>query len=97
MEQTTFSQKLQRLEDIVRQLESSDIELEQGLKLLEEGVNLHKQCQSILTESQVKITTLLKTDQPVRTDPSSHPLDQDTSDQSQTSVAVNPNQDELPF
>ena len=38
MPSTTFSQKLKRLEEVVAKLESPDVELEEGLKLLEEGV-----------------------------------------------------------
>lgn len=60
MAHMTFSQKLKRLEEIVAKLEDTDVELEEGLKLLEEGVALHKDCQKILTQSQAKITELLK-------------------------------------
>jgi exodeoxyribonuclease VII small subunit len=58
-ERKTFSQKLQRLEEIVSSLERPDVELEEGLALLEEGVSLHKECQQMLTKTQAKITTLL--------------------------------------
>lgn len=60
MPEKTFSQKLQRLEEIVARLESPDIELEEGLRLLEEGVALHKECQKVLTQSQAKISKLLE-------------------------------------
>lgn len=60
-EYKTFSQKLQRLEDIVALLERPDVELEDGLKLLEEGVALHQQCQKMLSQTQTKINKLLDT------------------------------------
>ena len=56
---TTFTQKLQRLEAIVAQLEKPEVELEEGLTLLEEGVKLHQECQQLLTQTQAKITKLL--------------------------------------
>lgn len=59
MPNKTFSQKLNRLEEIVSALEGSEVELEEGLKLLEEGVALHKDCQKTLEQSQAKITELL--------------------------------------
>lgn len=59
MPEQTFSQKLQWLEDIVKRLESTDLELEEGLKLLEEGVALHQQCQVLLTQTEEKISKLL--------------------------------------
>ena len=59
MAEQTFTQKLQRLEEIVTQLERPDVELEDGLKLLEEGIQLHGECQKLLTQTQAKITKLL--------------------------------------
>lgn len=59
MAEQTFTQKLQRLEEIVSQLERPDVELEDGLRLLEEGVLLHQECQRLLTQTQAKITKLL--------------------------------------
>ena len=57
-----FTQALKRLEEIVEKLEDPDLDLEEGLKLLEEGVQLHKLCKNKLTEANVKITTILKED-----------------------------------
>ncbi len=58
----SFSQSLKRLEEIVEKLEDPNIDLEEGLKLLEEGVKLHKYCKQKLTEASVKISTILKED-----------------------------------
>jgi exodeoxyribonuclease VII small subunit len=38
MTEMTFEQSLQRLEEIVRILERNDLDLEQALKLFEEGI-----------------------------------------------------------
>ena len=55
-----FTAALKRLEEIVIKLEEPGLDLEDGLKLLEEGVKLHKICKSQLTEANAKITTILK-------------------------------------
>lgn len=55
-----FTQALRRLEEIVEKLESPNLDLEEGLKLLEEGVILHKLCKNKLTGANAKITTILK-------------------------------------
>lgn len=56
----TFTKALQRLEEIVEKLEDPSLDLEAGLKLLEEGVSLHKFCKNKLTAANVKISTILK-------------------------------------
>ena len=55
-----FTQALTRLEEIVEKLESPSLDLEEGLKLLEEGVILYKLCKNKLTAANAKITTILK-------------------------------------
>lgn len=55
-----FTQALARLEEIVQDLENPDLDLEVGLKLLEEGVKLHKQCEQLLKSTQTKINEILK-------------------------------------
>lgn len=58
----SFQKALARLEEIVEKLEDPNLDLEEGLKLLEEGVKLHKLCKTKLTEANAKITTILKED-----------------------------------
>ncbi|OGD87766.1 exodeoxyribonuclease VII small subunit [Candidatus Curtissbacteria bacterium RIFCSPHIGHO2_02_FULL_40_17] len=55
-----FTKALKRLEEIVETLEDPNMDLEEGLKLLEEGVKLHKFCKSKLTEANIKISSILK-------------------------------------
>ena len=57
---SNFTRALKRLEEIVGQLEDPQLDLDEGLKLLEEGVKLHKLCKDKLTEANSKITNILK-------------------------------------
>lgn len=59
----SFSQALKRLEEIVDRLEETDLDLEESLKLLDEGVKLHKFCKNKLSQANAKISTILKEDQ----------------------------------
>lgn len=54
----SFDEALMKLKEIVTKLESSDIGLEQGMKLMEEAVKLNKICKDILDKAQLKITEL---------------------------------------
>ena len=58
-----FKKSINRLEEIVEKLESQDLDLEEAVDLLAEGIELHKKCQEKLKSAQVKINKLLKTDQ----------------------------------
>ncbi len=64
----SFAQTLKRLEEIVAKLEDPELDLDEGLKLLEEGMKLHKICSSKLTQAQEKIKEILKTDNPISSD-----------------------------
>ncbi len=55
-----FEECLQRLEQIVEQLERGDIPLEQSLKLFEEGMTLSNACRKELQEAEGKVEILLK-------------------------------------
>lgn len=55
-----FTQALRRLEEIVTLLEKPDLDLEEGLKILEEGVTLHKICRDKLTQANKKISIILR-------------------------------------
>ncbi len=55
-----FTKALRRLEEIVQDLQDPNLDLEEGLKLLEEGVKLHKLCKDKLTEANAKIGNILK-------------------------------------
>ncbi len=46
--QYTFQEAMDRLDEIVNQLNSSKLELEEAMKLFEEGLKLSKQCEEQL-------------------------------------------------
>ena len=54
----TFEEALERLEEIVTQLESGDCPLEESMKLYEEGVALSGLCNTKLEKARQKIVTL---------------------------------------
>ncbi|VEN74452.1 exonuclease VII small subunit [Candidatus Desulfarcum epimagneticum] len=60
MAQKTFEKSMERLEQIVAELENGDIPLEKALKKFEEGVKLSKFCSQKLDETEQKVTALLK-------------------------------------
>ena len=56
----TFEQSLTELEEIVKQLEEGDLELEESLKLFETGVRLSRECRDRLTTAERRIEVLMK-------------------------------------
>jgi len=60
MAEKKFEAALSRLEEIVSELESGELGLEQSLKLFEEGVKLSRICNSRLEEAERKVEILLK-------------------------------------
>jgi len=59
----TFEASLQKLEQIVGQLEEGDLSLEESLKLFEDGVKLSRACQERLDQAERRIEILLKDDE----------------------------------
>jgi exodeoxyribonuclease VII small subunit len=55
-----FNECLKRLEEIAEKLEQPDIDIEEALVLLEEGMKLHKECNQKLAQYQTKIKDILK-------------------------------------
>jgi exodeoxyribonuclease VII small subunit len=60
MAEKKFEAALSRLEEIVAELESGGLSLEQSLKLFEEGVKLARICNARLEEAERKVEILLK-------------------------------------
>ncbi|MBS73970.1 MAG: exodeoxyribonuclease VII small subunit [Euryarchaeota archaeon] len=54
----TYAEAMKRLEEIVAALEAGGTDLDETLKLFEEGSNLLKECQKELAEAEGKIETL---------------------------------------
>lgn len=55
-----FEDSLNRLQEISDLLEGESIDLEESIKLYEEGIILAKNCYSTLKEAELKITELKK-------------------------------------
>ncbi len=57
-----FEALLEKLQGLVRELESGETSLEDSIKKFEEGVALAKSCQERLNQAEQKIEILLKSD-----------------------------------
>jgi exodeoxyribonuclease VII small subunit len=57
-EKQSFKQSLERLEEIAQKLEDENLDLEEAVRLYEEGVQLNAFCLRKLQEAELKITQL---------------------------------------
>lgn len=60
MAKKTFEAALKQLEEIVREMESGDLSLEQAVKKYETGINHSRYCLDILDKTEKKITQLTR-------------------------------------
>lgn len=60
MKSQTFEQSMQRLDEIVRQIERGEASLEDSLKLFQEGTKLVQQCSQMLDKAELTIVKLMK-------------------------------------
>ena len=60
MAEKKFEQYMERLDEIVKTMESGEGNLDETLSLYEEGVNISKICNKMLDEAQQKVTVLSK-------------------------------------
>ena len=58
-EKMTFEQSMQRLEQIVRALERGDVQLDESLKLFQEGTELVRSCGKLLDEAELQVKKVL--------------------------------------
>lgn len=56
----SFEESMQRLDEIVRQLERGDVSLDESLTLFEEGSALLAQCSKLLDQAEQKVVKLKK-------------------------------------
>lgn len=54
----SFEDALNRLSEIVKELDSSDTKLEDSMKLFEEGVTLSKYCREVLKNAAERVELL---------------------------------------
>lgn len=55
----SFEQAMSRLEEIVTSLERGECDLDESLKLFEEGAKLARACNDMLDKAEQKVTLLL--------------------------------------
>jgi len=60
MQVKRFEDAMQRLEEIVKSLESGELPLEESLKVFAEGMDLAKYCSKKLEEAEKKVTMLIE-------------------------------------
>lgn len=72
--ETTFEEKLQRLEQIVRAMEQGDVPLNESLKLFQEGTELVRSCNKILDDAELQVKK-------IATDANSAPVEEEFADE----------------
>ena len=55
----TFEQSMVRLEQIVRAMEKVDVELEESLKMFQEGTELIRRCGKLLDEAELQVKKIM--------------------------------------
>lgn len=56
----SFEETMQKLQEIVQELEKGTLNLENSVKKFEEGIELSKQCNEILENAEKKINLLIR-------------------------------------
>jgi exodeoxyribonuclease VII small subunit len=54
----TYETKVEQLKKIIEKIEDGNTNLDESIRLYEQGAALVKQCEEILNEAEVKITSL---------------------------------------
>lgn len=60
MAKMTFEKALEKLEQIVQEMESGQLPLENALKKFEEGIKLSQFCSEMLDETEKKVSLLME-------------------------------------
>lgn len=55
-----FEKAIEQLEEIAKELEKGDLDLETSVSKFEEGMKLSKECNELLENAEKRITILLK-------------------------------------
>ncbi len=55
-----FEKSLDKLEQLIEDMESGELSLEQSLKAFEQGVKLTRECQTALSDAEQKVQLLLE-------------------------------------
>ena len=54
----TYEAKIEQLKKIIEKIEDGNTSLEESMHLYEQGAGLIKQCETLLADAEMKITTL---------------------------------------
>lgn len=65
----TFESRLKKLETIVSKIEAGEMGLEETLKQFEEGMQLARECQELLNQTELRIQKLVEEQGAVRLEP----------------------------
>ena len=60
MENLTYEESMKELEQVVKDLESGDLTLDESIKKFEKGMNLSKYFSTLLEDAEKKITLLIE-------------------------------------
>lgn len=58
-ENKSFEEQIEKLENIVKELEKGDLNLDDSVAKFEEGIKISKECNEILETAEKKITILV--------------------------------------
>ena len=61
-----FEELITKLEDITNKLESDKLNLDDSVKLFEQGMEISKRCNKKLEDAEKRITILLKSDEGIK-------------------------------
>ena len=70
----TFEESMGRLEQIVRSLEQGNVPLEESLKLFQEGTELVRSCEKLLSDARLQVKKIM-------TAPDGSPVEEDFRDE----------------
>jgi len=65
----SFEENLEKLKEIVEELESGDLHLKKSLEKFQSGADIIKQCYKELEAAELKIETIIKKDGKIITEP----------------------------
>lgn len=65
-EDLSFEELVTKLEDVTNKLEKDNLNLDESIKLFEEGMEISKKCNKRLEEAEKKITILLQDGEEVK-------------------------------
>jgi len=65
MEELSFEETMKELENIVKELENGDLNLDESVKRFEKGMNLSKNANKMIEEAEKKIMILIRNEDEV--------------------------------